>query len=116
MRCRVDDRSVRGASPAAAMSTPPTAPRCYAMLAVWFDRVRPGLLLYGIVPPPLASTHYADAGDDALSRVVAVKGMRAGEGVGYGARFTADAPRRSPLCRPGTPTVWTFGWPGAATS
>src|SRR5439155_478211 len=23
---------------------------------VWFDRVRPGLLLYGIVPPPLAST------------------------------------------------------------
>ena len=23
---------------------------------VWYDRVRPGLLLYGIVPPPLAST------------------------------------------------------------
>jgi len=23
---------------------------------VWFDRVRPGLLLYGIVPPPLTST------------------------------------------------------------
>ena len=23
---------------------------------VWFDFVRPGLLLYGIVPPPLAST------------------------------------------------------------
>src|SRR5262245_18854209 len=23
---------------------------------VWFDRVRPGLLLYGLVPPPLAST------------------------------------------------------------
>src|SRR5207245_7871307 len=23
---------------------------------VWWDRVRPGLLLYGIVPPPLAAT------------------------------------------------------------
>ena len=28
---------------------------------VWYDRVRPGLLLYGIVPPPLASTLSADA-------------------------------------------------------
>ena len=32
---------------------------------VWFDRVRPGLLLYGIVPPPLASTIELVAGDDA---------------------------------------------------
>ena len=32
---------------------------------VWYDRVRPGLLLYGIVPPPLASTIAADAGHDA---------------------------------------------------
>ena len=32
---------------------------------VWFDRVRPGLLLYGIVPPPLASTIPLDAGDAA---------------------------------------------------
>ena len=32
---------------------------------VWYDRVRPGLLLYGIVPPPLASTIPLDAGDDA---------------------------------------------------
>ena len=59
---------------------------------VWFDRVRPGLLLYGIVPPPLASTMPLDAGDDAASRVVAVKGLRPGEIVGYGARFTAERP------------------------
>ena len=28
-----------------------------------------------------------------VSRIVAVKGVRPGEGVGYGVRFTADAPR-----------------------
>ena len=30
---------------------------------VWYDIVRPGLLLYGIVPPPLASTIPLHAGD-----------------------------------------------------
>ena len=34
------------------------------------------------------------------SRVVAVKGVEAGEGVGYGVRFSAEqAERRSPSCR-----------------
>src|SRR5204863_4128557 len=59
---------------------------------VWYDRVRPGLLLYGIVPPPLASTIPLEAAMTLVSRVVAVKGIRPGEGVGYGLRFTADAP------------------------
>ena len=60
----------------------------------WYDAVRPGLLLYGIVPPPLA------AGDLNLrpalslrSRIVAVKGLRRGEGTGYGLRSSADEPR-----------------------
>ena len=60
----------------------------------WLDWVRPGLLLYGIVPPPLG------AGDLDLrpalsltSGIVAVKGMRAGEGTGYGLRWTAPGPR-----------------------
>jgi alanine racemase len=60
----------------------------------WYDAVRPGLLLYGIVPPPLA------AGDlrlrpalSLISRIVAVKGMRPGEGTGYGLRWSADQPR-----------------------
>lgn len=59
---------------------------------VWYDMVRPGLLLYGIVPPPLATTIPLVPVMSLTSRVVAVKGMRPGEGVGYGLRFTADAP------------------------
>jgi len=59
---------------------------------VWYDRVRPGLLLYGIVPPPLASTLPLVPALSLASRVVAVKGVREGEGVGYGVRFTAERP------------------------
>jgi alanine racemase len=58
----------------------------------WFDRVRPGLLLYGIVPPPLASTIPLTPVMRLDSRIVAVKGMRPGEITGYGARFTAERP------------------------
>jgi alanine racemase len=59
---------------------------------VWHDRVRPGLLLYGIVPPPLASTLAITPIMTLGSRVVAVKGVRSGEGVGYGVKFTAERP------------------------
>ena len=59
---------------------------------VWFDRVRPGLLLYGIVPPPLTSTIPLAPVMTLASRITAVKGMRAGEVTGYGARFTAKKP------------------------
>jgi alanine racemase len=59
---------------------------------VWFDRVRPGLLLYGIVPPPLASTLPLTPVMSLSSRIVAVKGMRPGEMAGYGAQFSPDAP------------------------
>jgi alanine racemase len=59
---------------------------------VWHDRVRPGLLLYGIVPPPLESTIGLTPVMTLVSRVVAVKGMRAGEITGYGGRFTATRP------------------------
>ena len=61
---------------------------------VWYDAVRPGLLLYGIVPPPLASTLPLLPVMSLTSRVVAVKGVRPGEGVGYGWRFEADSPRQ----------------------
>jgi alanine racemase len=60
---------------------------------VWYDAVRPGLLLYGIVPPPLASTIQLTPVMSLRSRVVAVKGLRPGEGVGYGWRYQADSPR-----------------------
>ena len=59
---------------------------------VWYDMVRPGLLLYGIVPPPLASTIPLTPVMSLTSRVVAVKGVRPGEGVGYGFRFQAGEP------------------------
>ena len=59
---------------------------------VWYDIVRPGLLLYGIVPPPLASTIELRPVMSLTSRVVAVKGLRPEESVGYGARFRATQP------------------------
>ena len=60
---------------------------------VWYDCVRPGLMLYGLVPPPLASTIALRPVLSLTSRIVAVKGIRAGEGVGYGITFVADGPR-----------------------
>jgi alanine racemase len=60
---------------------------------VWYDAVRPGLLLYGIVPPPLAATIQLTPVMSLTSRVVAVKGLRPGEGVGYGWRYQTDSPR-----------------------
>ena len=60
---------------------------------VWYDIVRPGLLLYGIVPPPLASTIPLKPVMSLASRVVAVKGLRPGDAVGYGSRFGAQEPR-----------------------
>jgi alanine racemase len=60
----------------------------------WYDFVRPGLLLYGLVPPPLHTTLELRPVMSLASRVVAVKGVRDGESVGYGARFTATRPTR----------------------
>jgi alanine racemase len=67
---------------------------CLRDSRVWFDRVRPGLLLYGVVPPPLASTLDLRPVMTLHSRIVAVKGMRPGEASGYGARFVAERPTR----------------------
>ena len=61
---------------------------------VWYDGVRPGLLLYGLVPPPLASTIPLTPIMTLGSRIVAVKGVRPGEGVGYGVKFRAEQPTR----------------------
>jgi alanine racemase len=59
---------------------------------VWYDFVRPGLLLYGLAPPPLHTTLGLSPVLSLASRVVAVKGVRVGEPVGYGARFVATRP------------------------
>jgi alanine racemase len=59
----------------------------------WYDAVRPGLLLYGIVPPPLAAYDLGLRPALSLrSRIVAVKGLRPGEGTGYGLRWNTDGP------------------------
>lgn len=60
----------------------------------WYDLVRPGLLLYGVVPPPLASTLPLLPALALRSRLVAVKHIRTGETVSYGARFVAPRPTR----------------------
>jgi alanine racemase len=61
---------------------------------VWYDFVRPGLMMYGVIPPPLASTIPLKPVLSLRSRVVAVKGVRVGEIVGYGARWTVPKPGR----------------------
>ena len=63
----------------------------------WYDAVRPGLLLYGIAPPPLGPDLPLRPVMSLRSRVVAVKGMRPGETAGYGGRFVADRPLRVAL-------------------
>ena len=60
---------------------------------VWYDFVRPGLLLYGIVPPPLAASLPLRPALSLHSRIVHVKGTRPGEGTGYGLRSVSDTPR-----------------------
>jgi alanine racemase len=59
---------------------------------VWYDFVRPGLLLYGIVPPPLAAVLPLRPALSLHSRIVHVKGMRPGEGTGYGLHNVTDRP------------------------
>jgi alanine racemase len=59
---------------------------------VWYDYVRPGLLLYGVVPPPLAATLPLRPALSLQSRIVHVKGVRAGEGTGYGLGSVVDRP------------------------
>lgn len=60
----------------------------------WYDGVRPGLLLYGVAPPPLETDLDLHPVMSLRSRVVGVKGMRRGESAGYGARFVASRPMR----------------------
>lgn len=57
---------------------------------VWFDFVRPGLLLYGVIPPPLAATLPLRPALSLRSRIVAVKGLRPGEAAGYGLKRLVD--------------------------
>ena len=59
---------------------------------VWYDFVRPGLLLYGVVPPPLGATIPLRPALSLHSRIVHVKGLRPGEGTGYGLKSVVNRP------------------------
>lgn len=59
---------------------------------VWYELVRPGLLLYGLAPPNLPCPIRLTPAMTLRSRITAVKGLRTGESVGYGARFAATHP------------------------
>ncbi|MGH9310182.1 MAG: alanine racemase [Vicinamibacterales bacterium] len=61
---------------------------------IWYDFVRPGLMLYGIVPPPLMATLPLRPALSLRSRIVAVKGIRPGEGTGYGLGGVLDRAAR----------------------
>ncbi len=65
---------------------------CLRDSRTWADWIRPGLLLYGLVPAPLATTVVLTPAMTLTSRVVAVKGIRAGERIGYGGRYEAASP------------------------
>jgi alanine racemase len=95
---REKDRAASAATPAVTPDVPYVhAANSAALLRdsrVWYDRVRPGILLYGVVPPPLASTLPLMPIMTLGSRIVAVKGVRPGEIVGYGGRFSPEQPAR----------------------
>jgi alanine racemase len=59
---------------------------------VWYDFIRPGLLLYGAVPPPLAATVPLRPALSLHTRIVHVKGIRPGEGIGYGLHGSVARP------------------------
>lgn len=58
----------------------------------WYEAVRPGLLLYGLIPAGVGTSLPVAPVMTMRSRVVAVKGMRVGETTGYGARAPVDRP------------------------
>jgi alanine racemase len=96
-RALVDVAAIQRDSASAGSAAPPYrhAANSAALLCdsrVWFDRVRPGLLLYGMIPPPLHSTMAIAPVMTLVSKVVAVKGLRPGDATGYGARFVAEQP------------------------
>ena len=68
----------------------------------WYDGVRPGLLLYGLIPPGVEASLPVVPAMTMRSRVVAVKGMRPGETTGYGAQ--------APVGRPTTIAVVPAGY------
>ncbi len=75
-------------------ATRPTAPRCCVTHASGSTRFAQACCSMASPPPPLATTVPVHPAMRLVSRVVSIKGLRSGESVGYGARYTAELPRR----------------------
>ena len=79
----------------------------------WLDMVRPGILLYGVLPDPASRRTVAVAPALSLvSQVVYFKVVRAGSTVGYGATWTARGDTRVVT----VPVGYGDGWPRALSS
>jgi alanine racemase len=95
-QCRFDDawREIRALGLGSASRHAANSAAMLRDRGTWYDAVRPGLLLFGVVPPPLTAPGALCLKPvmSLRSRVVTVKGMRVGETSGYGARFTARRP------------------------
>jgi len=79
----------------------------------WLDLVRPGLLLYGVLPDPAArATVDVRPALSLVSRVVYFKVVRAGDTVSYGATWTAGRDTRVVT----VPVGYGDGWPRALSS
>ena len=87
---------------------------CLRDSRTWGDLVRPGLLLYGLVPPPLAATLPLTPAMTLTSRVVAVKGARPARASATAPATPRPRPRHWRSCRPGTPMGSTAGSTAAA--
>lgn len=79
--------------------------------AFHYDIVRPGAALYGINPHP-GSVNPMSAVAALQARIVQVRDVEDGAIVGYGARFTADGPRRIATIAVG----YADGWLRALTN
>src|SRR5690606_6760493 len=79
----------------------------------WLDMVRPGILLYGVLPDPASRPAVpVRPGLSLVSQVVYFKVVRAGSTVGYGATWTAAADTRVVT----VPLGYGDGWPRALSS
>src|SRR5690606_30983253 len=79
----------------------------------WLDMVRPGILLYGVLPDPASRPSVAVRPALSLvSQVVYFKVVRAGNSVGYGATWTAAQDTRVVT----VPIGYGDGWPRALSS
>ena len=89
--------------------------RAAARLARLVRRREAGPAALRHLPPPMASTIPLVPVMSLSSRVVAVKGLRPGEGVGYGWRFQTESRVRLPWCPPVTRMASTRGSRAAGT-